>query len=69
MRKEVEQNTTTVESRISTLEAQYLALKNEITLEYAYIQGFVDVSGKDYAVRSDLTRGITLREKNVTISE
>ena len=57
VRKEVEQKITDVNSRLGTLETEYLVLKNNITIEYAYSNGFVDVTDKDFAVRSTALGG------------
>ena len=51
VRKEIENKITAVSSRMSDLEAEYLVRKNEITLEYAYTQGFANVTSKQFAVR------------------
>lgn len=43
-REEVENDLATINSRVSELEFEYIALKNSITIQYAYDRGFKDVS-------------------------
>lgn len=61
VRKEVEQSITDVNSRLSELETHYLVLKNQITLEYAYTRGFVDITDKQFTVRA-AAAGLSLRD-------
>ncbi len=55
VREEVSGNIVAVSSTISGLESKYLALKNEITVEYAYTHGFSDISSKSYTPRVSAT--------------
>jgi len=64
VREEVELDIVTLNSTISELETKYLAVKNEITIEYAYANGFTDISKKDYTPRtSTLGRGLTVNSQ------
>jgi len=64
VREEVERDLVTLNSTIGELEAKYLAVKNEITIEYAYAHGFTDLSKKGYAPRtSTLGRGLTVNSQ------
>ncbi len=50
-----------ISSKVSDLETQYLALKNEITIEYAYANGFKDIKDKRFTTRTSLAnRGLTV---------
>lgn len=64
VREEVDRDIITISSTISELEAKYLSLKNEITLEYAYSHGFLDISSKSYTQRaSSQGRGLTVNSQ------
>ncbi len=64
VREEVNGNIVTVSSTIGELESKYLALKNEITVEYAYSHGFSDISSKSYTPRvSTIGRVLTVNSQ------
>lgn len=64
VRKEIEQKIALVNSYMSDLEAGYLTRKNEITLEYAYAQGFSNVTDKHFATRvGSPSNGLTLNRE------
>lgn len=55
-----------VRSAISDLEAEYLATKNAITLEYAYSLGFQDLGDPKYVSRVDSDTLLSYEFESVT---
>lgn len=60
VREEVERDIADVSSHVSQLESQYLVQKNKITLEYAYTQGFSNITNKQFTARASLIGGLSL---------
>ena len=54
LREEVEQQIAEFSSEISQLEFAYLDHKNSINLQYAYDQGFSDISNKTFVTRKSV---------------
>jgi hypothetical protein len=64
VRKEIEKKMVTLNSKVSDLEAEYLARKNELTLDYAYTRGFSTIKSKHFAVRvSSDAHGLSLNRE------
>ena len=64
VREDTEQDIAEISSQISGLEARYLELKNEITIEYAYAKGFHDVADKQFTARASLAgRGLSFNDQ------
>lgn len=60
VREEIENDIIAVNSRLGDLELSYINLKNQITPEFAYSNGFFALSEKTYVERTGDTR-LTLR--------
>ena len=50
-RENIEEKTMTLNSEISEMEFDYIALKNDVNIDYAYSIGFVDVENVKFASR------------------
>ena len=62
-REKIENQIMSLNSRIGELEFKYISLKNNISLDYAYSIGFVDVKDVKFASRKLSNQGISLRNK------
>ncbi len=50
-REEIENNLATLNAEVSELEFEYIALKNSITIQYAYERGFEEAENITFARR------------------
>lgn len=55
-REKTLKETRVVSSEIGDLESSYIALKNNITLDFAYAQGFKDAKATEYISKRELGR-------------
>jgi hypothetical protein len=62
-RENIQDQTTMLNSEISGLEFNYIALKNEINLEYAYSVGFENTKNIEFASRRLSEKALTLRNQ------
>lgn len=53
-REEIGNNVATLNAHVSELEFEYIALKNSISIQYAYDRGFEDVEEVTFAKRLDV---------------
>ena len=60
MRENVESEMVDLESKISELEFEYITLKNDINIDYAYSIGFVDVEKVKFASRKLSTQSLSV---------
>ena len=59
-RENIQDEITTLNSKISELEFRYIALKNNINLEYAHSLGFVNVKNVKFASRKLSGNGLSI---------
>jgi ABC-type Na+ efflux pump permease subunit len=62
-RKSLEAEIATLNSDIGALELNYIARKNNVTLEYAYAKGFKDVTSTTYVARTTDSAALTLNAR------
>ncbi|MBU1557556.1 hypothetical protein KKC45_01185, partial [Patescibacteria group bacterium] len=61
-RENLEEKIVVLNSQISELESDCMTLKNNITIDYAYLSGFYDVNNIKFASRKLPSQGISLRK-------
>ena len=59
-RQNIESQLSSLNSKVLSLESEYIKAKNEITLEKAYSMGFVSVTEQKFVTRDVRTQGLSL---------
>ena len=64
VRQDIGAEIATLNSRISSLESEYLVRKERINLSYAYTLGYIDIGNKEFVTRKSLlSRGLTVNDE------
>lgn len=62
-RESIEENIITLNSKISESEFEYIALKNQVNIDYAYSLGFDDAKNMKFASRKLPSQSLSLRNE------
>ena len=64
LRQQAEKSIATLEGNAGTLEANYLTVKNTVTIELAHSKGFKDIVVTQYISRKSLAKSLSLNIEN-----
>ncbi|MEO8637792.1 MAG: hypothetical protein ABI430_02740 [Candidatus Taylorbacteria bacterium] len=60
-RQKMEKEISTMQSKLSELEFKYIAMKNDISPEYAYSLGFKDVKKQVFITSNGISAGLSMK--------
>lgn len=59
-REKMTENISVLQARLSEMETSYISKKNSISLDYAYSEGFKEVSDTQFIERAQLGQGLSV---------